>query len=115
MMTDSMRETLYRLKGELHETPTSNQKYKSLNRDLKEWEKHGFAATARKVFEKIFTLPKKVHWRILIDLADFAKRESKFTEAKTLFKLISYLQPFAYQGWLEYSKMEEECGNLEKC
>jgi hypothetical protein len=63
------------------------------------------------VFEKILYVPKKIHWRILLDLSDFAKRESKFNEAKILFKLITYLQPFAYQGWLEFAKMEEECGN----
>ena len=49
-----------------------------------------------------------------MDLADYAKRESKFKEAKLLFKLVSYLQPYAYQGWLEYAKMEEECGNQNK-
>ena len=43
-------------------------------------------------------------------LADFAKRESKFAEAKLLFKLITHIQPYAYQGWLEYAKMQEECG-----
>jgi len=51
---------------------------------------------------------------MILDLADFAKRESRFREAKILFKLVSYLQPYAYQGWLEYSKMEEECGNIQK-
>jgi len=25
------------------------------------------------------------------------------------------MQPLAYQGWLEHSKMEEECGNQSKC
>ena len=50
----------------------------------------------------------------MLDLADYSKRESRFKEAKMLFKLVSYLQPFAYQGWLEYAKMEEECGNQEK-
>ena len=44
-------------------------------------------------------------------MADYSKRESRFKEAKLLFKLVSYLQPYAYQGWLEYAKMEEECGN----
>lgn len=29
-------------------------------------------------------------------MADFAKRESKFNEAKVLYKLITHLQPFAY-------------------
>jgi len=24
-------------------------------------------------------------------------------------------QPYAYQGWLEYSKMEEESGNQDEC
>ena len=51
---------------------------------------------------------------MVLDLADYAKRESKFKEAKLLFKLVSYLQPYAYQGWLEHAKMEEECGKQEK-
>lgn len=63
---------------------------------MKESEKKGFSETIRVVFERILLVPKKVHWKILLDLADFAKRESKFTEAKFLFKLISYLQPYAY-------------------
>ena len=66
------------------------------------------------IFQKILNLPKKVHWRIMLDLADFAKRESRFREAKMIFKLVAYLQPYAYQGWLEYAKMEEECGNQRK-
>lgn len=82
-----------------------------MSRDLKEAEKKGFSHTVKMVFERILALPKKVHWKLLLDLADFAKRESRFSEAKLLFKLITHLQPFAYQGWLEYAKMEEECGN----
>lgn len=50
-----------------------------------------------------------------LDLADFAKRESQFEDAKTFFKLVISTQPYAYQGWLEYSKMEEECGNQDIC
>lgn len=63
---------------------------------MKEIEKKGFSQTIKLVFEKILTIPKKVHWKILLDLADFAKRESKFDEAKILFKLITHIQPFAY-------------------
>jgi hypothetical protein len=48
------------------------------------------------VFTQIVKLPKKIHWRIILDLADFAKRESRFGEAKLLFKLVAYLQPYAY-------------------
>ena len=50
-----------------------------------------------------------------MDIADFAKRESRFEEAKKYFKLVISTQPFAYQGWLEYAKMEEECGNQDAC
>lgn len=57
-------------------------------RELKDAEKRGFGEAIKIVFEKIIQLPKKVHWKVLLDLADFAKRESKFNEAKILFKLI---------------------------
>jgi len=58
---------------------------------MKDIEKKGFSITIKLVFEKILTIPKKVHWKILLDLADFAKRESKFDEAKILFKLITHI------------------------
>jgi hypothetical protein len=84
------------MKQDLNETPNSKHKYKLVTRDLKDIEKKGFSEAIKLVFEKIITLPKKIHWKILLDLADFAKRESKFVEAKILFKLICNLQPFAY-------------------
>jgi hypothetical protein len=105
------RQHLTQLKQDLVETPVSKHKHKQLARDLKETEKKGFSAAVKLVFERIVGMPRKVHWRIILDLADFAKRESKFEEAKILFKLITHLQPFAYQGWLEYAKMQEECGD----
>ena len=106
-----MKEHLHQLKQDLVERPISKHKYKNLTRDLKFIEKKGFGETLKMIFERIVTLPRKVHWRILLDLADFAKRDCKFSEAKILFKLSCNIQPFAYQGWLEYAKMEEECGN----
>lgn len=104
---------MHSLKHDLNETPNSKHKYKIISRDAKDIEKKGFKEAIKFVFERILSMPKKIHWRILLDLADFAKRESKFTEAKILFKLICHIQPFAYQGWLEFAKMEEECGNHE--
>lgn len=73
------------------ETPISKNKYKILSRDMKEAEKKGFNEAIKLVFERIITIPKKVHWKVLLDLADFAKRESRFNEAKMLFKLIAYI------------------------
>jgi hypothetical protein len=91
VITDKIKETLSSLKQDLIETPVSKHKHKILSRELKESEKRGFSQTARLVFERIVSVPRKIHWKILIDLADFAKRESKFEEAKVLFKLITNL------------------------
>lgn len=85
------------LKRDLVETPNSKHRYKQMARDLKDAEKAGGLEDMIKlVFTQIVKLPRKIHWRVILDLADFAKRESKFTEAKYLFKLVAYLQPFAY-------------------
>ena len=108
------RERVQRLRQDLPETPNSKYKYKQISREMKEHEKNGFQTVIKETFQRILSIPRKVHWRVVLDLADYAKRESRFKEAKLLFKLVSYLQPFAYQGWLEYAKMEEECGNQEK-
>lgn len=96
VINEQMKETLHRMKSDMQETPNSKHKYKQLSREIKEVEKKGFSETVKMVFDKILTIPKKVHWKILLDLSDFAKRESKFNEAKILFKLITYIQPFAY-------------------
>ena len=60
-------------------------------------------------------LPSKVHWRIRLEMADLAKRENKFPLARTNFRMVTQLQPYAAQGWLEFSRMEDECGNLQRC
>ena len=95
-MTDQMKEHLHQLKQDLVESPNSKHKDKNLTRDLKFVEKKGFGETLKMIFERIVTLPRKVHWKILLDLADFAKRDCKFSEAKILFKLSCNIQPFAY-------------------
>jgi len=49
-----------------------------------------------------------------LELADLAKRTNRLEEARQLMMKVCQLQPFASQGWLEYSKLEEEAGNLVK-
>lgn len=113
---ESIKEVAKRLQEEVIENPNSPSKneYKNFAKDLKDWEKDGFTSAMKNVFDCIHNLPKKMHWRILLDLADFAKRESEFSEATTLFKIVTHIQPYAYQGWLEHAKMEEELGNIER-
>lgn len=60
------------------------------------------------------TLPESVHWKVYLDLADLAKRANRYVEARALYKRVCELQPTANQGWLEYSKLEEECGHMNR-
>lgn len=41
-------------------------------------------------------VPTKILWKIYLELADLAKRESKFTLAAMIFKIVVTIQPFAY-------------------
>lgn len=60
-------------------------------REVKDIEKQGFVSVIKFVFARLLNLPRKVHWRVILDLADLAKRESRFKEAKLLFKLVVYM------------------------
>lgn len=103
------------LKKELEDSPRSKKCYNSFLQRLKEHEKKGFEFTIFEVLQNIWNDPNKIHWKILMDLADFAKREGKYGDSRVLYKVVSRIQPYAYQGWLEYAKMEEELGNTKKC
>ena len=77
--------------------------------------KGSFISQLKYCFKQLASLPQKIHWRILLDLADLAKRESQITYASRLFKVSTELQPYAYQGWLEWAKLCEESGDNLQC
>ena len=58
--------------------------------------------------------PRRVS-QVHLELADLAKREKNFHEARRLYRLATEMQPSASQTWLEYAKMEEERGHFERC
>jgi hypothetical protein len=60
-------------------------------------------------------MPRKAHWRVLLEMADLAKRDDRFSLARSIYRQVTQLQPYAAQGWLEFSRMEDECGNIERC
>ena len=60
-------------------------------------------------------LPDKLKWRLYLELADSAKRESMIKEAREYYREATLLHPNASQTWLEYAKLEEECGQLSRC
>ena len=88
-MTEQIKENINQLKQDLNETPVSKHKHKQIARELKEVEKSGFSQAIKLVFDRLPNLPAKIHWRVLLDLADFAKRESLFSEAQLIFTLIT--------------------------
>ncbi|KAL0484846.1 FPGS1 [Acrasis kona] len=89
--------------------------YKEFAKEVKDFEKQGYKSTKDFVLKNMSNTPSSVHWRVYMDLADFAKRENMISEARKWFKKVNELQPSASQGWLEHAKLEEECGRLEHC
>ena len=37
----------------------------------------------------MFDLPSKIHWKVLMELANFAKRENQYQDARMLYKIVS--------------------------
>jgi hypothetical protein len=48
-------------------------------------------------------------------LSNVYERENHFEQAREYYGYVNRNQPFAGKGWLEFAKMEEECGNLKDC
>lgn len=86
--------------------------FKDFMKALKDIECQGFFKVLEYVYEKIYTLPENLHWQVLMEMADLAKRENKIEDARKLLGISVKLQPYAHQAWLEYSKLEEECGKM---
>lgn len=102
-------------RSELVESPTTKQIYKQFFKQFKMTEKEGLAAAQEFAEQNLKLLPQKVHWKVYLELADLAKRENSLKLARKFYRSVIRLQPYASQGWLEYAKMEEECGQLDRC
>jgi len=104
-------------RGELVETPQVRSILKDFYRKFRSKEKESLeiAADFAESCIQDDKFPKNVHWRIVLELADLAKRANNFTRARDMYHRVCTLQPFASQGWLERSKLEEECGKLLSC
>ena len=106
-----------RASKELTMSPKTRAVYKAFSHKLRSKETLGKGMPhaedlARRTMHE---LPQTVHWRIHLEMADLAKREKNFGEARRLYRLATELQPSAAQTWLEYAKMEEERGHFERC
>jgi len=63
----------YRLKRDLIEDDRSKKAFNRFLSDMKEFEKLGLNEAVKSVLNYIFDLPHKIHWKVLQELADFAK------------------------------------------
>lgn len=101
---------------DLVESPATRIAFKEFYRTFRTEERVSFHSAeefAVSVLEDE-SLPESVHWRVYLELADLAKRSNRYAEARVLYEKVCQLQPYASQGWLEYSKLEEECGRMNR-
>jgi hypothetical protein len=93
----------------------SKGELKEFHSRFKEFEKQPFldAATFAADFSK--DLSPALHWRVCLIVANDAKRRSLIPEARLWFDESTRLMPTQYLAWLEYAKLEEECGCWDIC
>lgn len=97
------------------DSPTSKDRFKDLTRVLREREKESFAAAVEYFETNLHTLPERSHYRAYLEMADIAKRDNNIETARAYFQRASVASPTAPQVWLEWAKLEEECGELLLC
>ena len=101
---------------ELVESPATRIAFKEFYRSFRGEERLSFQKAEEYALNALQdqSLPEAVHWRIYLELADLAKRSNRYVEARLLYQKVCEVQPYASQGWLEYSKLEEECGRMNR-
>ncbi|KAK1743588.1 pre-mRNA-splicing factor [Skeletonema marinoi] len=103
------------------ESPTERQAFKEFGRNFRQREAESLGAARDYALASItkdspgMYLPPATHWRVYLELADLAKRSNEIDASRQYYRRACQIQPNASQCWLEYSKLEEESGNLKRC
>eukprot|EP00579_Thalassiosira_antarctica_P005524 CAMPEP_0201893392 /NCGR_PEP_ID=MMETSP0902-20130614/38495_1 /ASSEMBLY_ACC=CAM_ASM_000551 /TAXON_ID=420261 /ORGANISM="Thalassiosira antarctica, Strain CCMP982" /LENGTH=1751 /DNA_ID=CAMNT_0048425149 /DNA_START=52 /DNA_END=5307 /DNA_ORIENTATION=- len=103
------------------ESPTERQAFKEFGRHFRQKENVSLEAAREYALSCLdashpeLYLPPATHWRVFLELADVAKRSNMIDDARSHYREACRLRQVASQGWLEHSKLEEECGNLDRC
>ena len=84
-------------------------------KELKDRERMSFGHAREYARDSISWMPAETHGKVLLELADLSKRENNLNDARAIFQLVNDVYPHVHQGWLDYAKMEEECGELLEC
>lgn len=98
------------------ESPSEKAKFKDFHRQFWVLAKDQDANAAHQwAVAQLEVLPRKIHWRMCMEVAELAKRHNDMNLARTWYAQVNTLEPHAAQGWLERAKLEEECGELGTC
>eukprot|EP00808_Paulinella_micropora_P032341 g67634.t1 len=97
------------------ESPASKNMFKSFYKEFWQLAKEDPVLAHEMAVEKLPQLPKKIHWRVCMEVADLAKRQNRVNLARHWYAMANQLEPCAAQAWLEHAKLEEECGELRRC
>jgi len=62
------------------------------------------------ILDSLCDVPEKLWYKLFLELADLAKRENLYNVARLTYIISIHAQPYAYQSWLEFAKMEDEYG-----
>ena len=99
----------------LAESSADRAKYKDFYKQVRAQERSQPASAFEFAMGGFEALPLCVHWRLCLELAEMSKRENRIGEARLLYEAAVSLRPDEPQVWLDFSKMEEDVGESERC
>ncbi|CAM9266433.1 unnamed protein product, partial [Ectocarpus fasciculatus] len=94
-------------------SPTTKAACKEFIREFRKLERVSTAAAQQYAVGALQWMPSTAHWRVHLQLADLAKRLNLEELASREYEQACTLEPTASKGWLEWSKMQDECGSTE--
>ena len=96
------------------ESPNSKASYKFFFKQFAQKEAISVEEALRFAQEEAVKISPKIKWRVYLDAADLLRRNNRFEDARYMYALACEEFPQVQQGWMELSKLEEECGHFEK-
>lgn len=100
---------------DLIESPVSKATYKNISKEFKSrlQREYGICDAIAYAMDACRHHSSKVKLKLYLDIADVLKRHNKGDKAKLFHKVVCKAQPANNQGWIEWSKLEEDAGDVE--
>ena len=95
------------------ETPREKSAYREFNERFKKKEKESYEAALEYALDSVNIMPDAIKWRVYVDLGDISRKYNQLEDARSYYRIASQASPCSATAWIERSKLEEECGNLQ--